>query len=69
MQERYTNKHRRPVPEIKIGDWVLLRRQKAAQTKLAPIADGPFKVLQVGTNNVTLKLPWNSQAHPTVNIS
>ena len=69
VQERYANKHRRPVPEIKVGDWILLRRKKADQTKLAPIADGPFKVLQVGTNNVTLELPRNSQAHPTVNIS
>jgi hypothetical protein len=36
---------------------------------LAPIADGPFKVINVGTNTVTLKLPKKSRAHPTVNIS
>jgi hypothetical protein len=69
VQEKYANKHRRPIPEIKVDDWVLLRRRKEEQRKLAPIADGPFKVLQVGTNNVTLKFPKNSQAHPTVNIS
>jgi transposase InsO family protein len=43
VQERYANKHRRPVPEIKVDDWVLLRRRKTEQRKLAPIADGPFK--------------------------
>jgi hypothetical protein len=69
VQERYANKHRRPSPEIKEGDWILLRRKKEHQTKLSPIADGPFKVLKVGTNNVTLKFPRNSRAHPTVNIS
>ena len=69
IQERYANKHRQPSPEIKVGDWVLLRRRKEHQTKLAPIADGPFQVLKIGTNNVTLKLPRRSQAHPTVNIS
>ena len=69
VQERYANQHRRPSPEIKVGDWVLLRRRKEHQTKLAPIADGPFQVLKIGTNNVTLKFPRRSQAHPTVNIS
>jgi hypothetical protein len=24
IQERYVNKHRRPAPEIKVGDWILL---------------------------------------------
>jgi Chromo (CHRromatin Organisation MOdifier) domain len=69
VQERYANKNRRPAPEIKEGDWVLLLRKKAERVKLSPIADGPFQVLKVGTNNVTLKFPRNSQAHPTVNIS
>jgi len=69
VQERYANQHRRPSPEIKVGDWVLLRRRKEHQTKLAPITDGPFQVLKIGTNNVTLKFPRRSQAHPTVNIS
>ena len=54
---------------MKPGDWVLLRRKKADKTKFAPIADGPFQILKVGTNNVELKLPKNSTAHPTVNIS
>jgi hypothetical protein len=69
VQERYANKHRRPAPEIKVGDWILLRRKKEHQTKLSPIADGPFKVLKVGTNNITLNFPRKSKAHPTVNIS
>ena len=69
VQERYANKHRRPSPEIKVGDWILLRRRKEHQTKLSPIADGPFQVLKIGTNNVTLKFPKRSKAHPTVNIS
>jgi hypothetical protein len=69
VQERYANKHRRPVPEIKIGDWVLLRRKSEHRTKLSPIADGPFQVTKVGTNNVTLNFPRNTRAHPTVNIS
>jgi hypothetical protein len=69
VQERYANQHRRPSPEIKVGDWILLRRQKEHQTKLAPTADGPFQALKIGTNNVTLKFPRRSQAHPTVNLS
>jgi Chromo (CHRromatin Organisation MOdifier) domain len=69
VQERYANQHRRPSPEIKVGDWVLLRRRKEHQTKLSPIADGPFQVLKIGTNNVTVKFPSSSKARPTVNIS
>jgi len=69
VQERYANQHRQPAPLIKEGDWVLLRRKKEQQFKFSPIADGPFQVTQVGTNNVTLKFPSNSKAHPTVNIT
>jgi transposase InsO family protein len=69
VQARYANKHRTEAPPMKPGDWVLLRRKKADKTKFAPIADGPFQILKVGTNNVELKLPKNSTAHPTVNIS
>ena len=69
VQTRYANKHRTEAPTMKPGDWVLLRRKKADKTKLAPIADGPFQILKVGTNNVELKLLKNSTAHPTVNIS
>jgi hypothetical protein len=36
---------------------------------LTPIANGPFKVTNVGINAVTLKPPKNSKAHPIVNIS
>ena len=54
---------------MKPGDWILLRRKKADKTKLAPIADGSFQILEIGTNNVKLKLPINRTAHPTVNIS
>lgn len=54
---------------MKVGDWVLLRRKKADKTKFAPIADGPFQILEVGTNNVKLKFPTKSTAHPIVNIS
>ena len=54
---------------MKPGDWVLLRRKKADKTKFAPIADRPFQILKVGTNNVELKLLKNSTAHLTVNIS
>ena len=56
-------------PPLKIGDWVLLRRKKADKTKFAPIADGPFQILEIGTNNVKLKFPRNSTAHPVINIS
>jgi hypothetical protein len=69
VQERYANQHRREVPEIKVGDWVLLRRKKEDRKKLSPIADGPFKVIALGKNRVTLKFPKKSRAHPTVNIS
>ena len=69
VQARYANKHRTETPLMKPGDWVLLRRKKADKTKFAPIADGPFQILEIGTNNVKLKLPKNSTAHPTVNIS
>ena len=37
--------------------------------KFTSITDGPFQVLQVGTNNVKLKFPKNSNAYPIVNIS
>ena len=57
------------IAPIKIGDWVLLRWKKTDKTKFALIADGPFQVLKVGTNNVKLKFPKNSDAHPIVNIS
>jgi hypothetical protein len=69
VQEKYANKHRRPAPDIKVDDWVLLRRKKEDKRKLAPIADGPFKVIAVRKNAVTLKFPRNTRAHPTVNIS
>ena len=69
VQARYANRHRSEIPPLKIGDWVLLRRKKADKTKFAPIADGPFQILEVGTNNVKLKFPRNSNAHPIVNIS
>jgi len=68
-QERYANQHRQPAPKIKVNDWVLLKRTEKDRAKLAPVADGPFKVLKVGKNNVILKFPRNTQAHPTVNIS
>ena len=69
VQSRYANRHRVEPPLMKVDDWVLLRRKKADRTKLAPIADGPFQILKIGTNNVTLKFPRNSSAHPVVNIS
>ena len=69
VQARYANRHRSEIPPLKIGDWVLLRRKKTDKTKFAPIADGPFRILEVGTNNVKLKFPKNSRAHPIVNIS
>jgi hypothetical protein len=69
VQARYANKHRTEAPFMKPGDWVLLRWKKADKTKFAPIVDGPFQILKIGTHNVELKLPKNSTAHPTVNIS
>ena len=69
VQARYANRHRSEIPPLKIGDWVLLRRKKADKTKFAPIANGPFRILEVGTNNVKLKFPRNNNAHPVVNIS
>jgi hypothetical protein len=67
-QARYANRHRSETPPLKTGDWVLLRRKKADNTKFA-IADGLFQILEVGTNNIKLKFPRNSTAHPFVNIS
>ena len=69
VQARYVNRHRSEIPPLKVGDWVLLRRKKADKTKFASIADGPFQILEVGTNNVKLKFPRNSIAHPVINIS
>jgi hypothetical protein len=69
VQQKYANRHRSEPATIKENDWVLLRRKAGEKRKLAPIADGPFKVTKVGTNAVTLQLPKNSKAHPTVNIS
>src|SRR5947207_1848362 len=56
IQKRYANEHRRSRTEIKVGDRVLLRRKKADQTKLPPIADVSLKVLKVRTNNIKLSL-------------
>ena len=69
VQTRYANAHPSEAPSMKPGDWVLLRRKKADKTKFVPIADGPFQILKVGTNNVELKLPKNGTAHSIVNIS
>jgi hypothetical protein len=69
VQHRHANWHQSNVANIKEGDWVLLQRKQVERGKLAPIADGPFKVTKVSTNAITLKLPENSKAHPTVNIS
>ena len=56
IQKRYANEHQRSRTDIKVGDRVLLRRKKADQTKLAPIADVPLKVLKLRTNNIKLSL-------------
>ena len=56
VRQRYAEKHRRPSPEIKVQDLVLLRRKRSEQTKLAPPADGPFQVMTIA-NNVTLRFP------------
>jgi hypothetical protein len=69
VQARYANRHRSEIPPLKTGDWVLLRRKKADKTKFAPITHEPFQILKVGTNNVKLKFPRNSTAHPVGNIS
>jgi hypothetical protein len=69
IQQRHANRHRSEVSIIKEGDWILLQRKQSERWKLAPIADGPFKVISIGTNAVTLKLPKNLRAHPMVNIS
>jgi len=69
VQTRYADAHHSEVPSMKPGDWVLLRRKKADKTKFVPIADGPFQILKVNTNNVELKLPKNSTTHLIVNIS
>lgn len=69
VQARYANQRRTIAPRLKVGDWVLLKRKKDDIKKLGPIADGPFKVLKVGTNSVKLDFPKNSRAHRTVNIS
>ena len=69
VQRRNADKRRTAATLIKEGDWVLLKRKESEKRKFAPIADGPFQVTKVGTNAVTLRLPSNSRAHPTVNIS
>lgn len=69
VQERYANRHRTIAPRFKVGDWVLLKRKKDDIDKLGPIADGPFKILKLGTNSVKLDFPKTSRAHRTVNIS
>ena len=43
--------------------------KKADKTKFALIADWPFQILRVNTNNVELKLLKNSTAHHVVNVS
>jgi Chromo (CHRromatin Organisation MOdifier) domain len=68
-QEYYANRHRRQPETIKPGDWVLILRKKSQITKLSPIADGPFEVLSIGRNTVTVKFPPHTKAHPTINVS
>src|SRR5271169_257849 len=69
VQRRNADKKRTNAALIKEGDWVLLKRKENEKRKLAPIADGPFLVMKVGMNAVTLRFPPKSRAHPTVNIS
>src|SRR5436190_15739248 len=69
VQTRYANQHHSEIPPLKIGDWILLQQKKADKTKFAPFADGPFRILEVGINNIKLKFPKNSTTHPVVNIS
>ena len=69
VQARYANQHHSEIPPLKIEDWVLLQRKKIDKIKFAPIADGSFRILEVGINNIKLKFPRNNNAHPIVNIS
>jgi len=43
--------------------------EKKHHIKLSPIADGPFQVTKVGTNNITLNFPQNTKAYLTINVS
>ena len=69
VQARYANRYRSEISPLKVEDWVLLRRKKTDKTKFAPIADGSFRILEVGINNIKLKFLRNSIAYFVVNIS
>ena len=69
VQRRNADKKRTDATLIKKGNWVLLKRKESEKRKLALIVDGPFQVMKVSMNMVTLRFPLKSHAHPMVNIS
>ncbi|SGY17245.1 BQ5605_C015g07720 [Microbotryum silenes-dioicae] len=63
-QAEQVNRHRRPEPDIAVGDFVM-------SAKLFNRFEGPYKVIaaNVATSNYTLQLSKGDRSHPTFHIS
>ncbi|SGY38385.1 BQ5605_C003g02017 [Microbotryum silenes-dioicae] len=79
-QAEQVNRHRRPEPDIAVGDFVMVDTRdrrlqfKTGHRKSAKLFDcfeGPYKVIaaNVATSNYTLQLSKGDQSHPTFHVS
>ncbi|SGY32227.1 BQ5605_C002g01336 [Microbotryum silenes-dioicae] len=79
-QAEQVNRHRRPEPDIAVGDFVMVDtrdrrlRFKTGHRKSAKLFDrfeGPYKVIaaNVATSNYTLQLSEGDRSHPTFHVS
>ncbi|SGY12993.1 BQ5605_C011g06674 [Microbotryum silenes-dioicae] len=79
-QAEQVNQHRRPEPDIAVGDFIMVDTRdcclqfKTGHRKLAKLFDcfeGPYKVIaaNVATSNYTLQLSEGDQSHPTFHVS
>ena len=77
-QKTHADKQRRPAPQLRVGDQVLLnikhvRLRSGIKSKLAPRFLGPFKVLgQVGTHGLSFRIelpPALARMHNVFHVS
>ena len=72
-QERHYNAHRRPPPEYKVGDMVLVHREahtnKKQYAKIQPVYFGPYCVVKnLGDNCVEVDLHVTNKKHRLINV-
>jgi transposase InsO family protein len=72
---KYYDRKRKPAPDFKVNDWVMLDgrniRTKRQCRKLDDKLYGPFKITKVGSNKrwCRLDLPTTWKIHPTFNVA